>query len=62
VVSGDADYALTVLARDVDAFFAHMRSYEAAFPSLRRIRTFMLGDELKSRNIVPVEATGPDHD
>lgn len=62
LVSGDADFALTVVARDMDAYDEHMRWYQEALPSLRSLRSYVLDGELKRGYVIPVEVMGPDRE
>lgn len=61
LVSGEADFALEVVARDIDAYEEHMRHYQEAFPSLRSLRSYVLDGELKRGYVIPVEAQAAEY-
>ena len=55
VTTGDADFAFTVIAQDLDSYDRHIASYQHSFSGLRIVRRDMLGDELKQGLSIPIE-------
>jgi Lrp/AsnC family leucine-responsive transcriptional regulator len=55
VTTGDADFAFTVIAQDLDSYDRHIASYQQTFPGLRIVRRDMLGDELKQGLSIPIQ-------
>ena len=58
-VMGKADFAFTVVARDMDAYSALIQRYADAFPSLTSVTGLAVLQPVKRGLAVPVEATKP---
>lgn len=60
-VSGESDYLLKIVARDLNEYFNFVTNFLLAHESIEKVRTDIVLDLIKEAGPVPLEGTPPGH-
>jgi len=61
-VTGDADFALVVTAKDMEDYERFTRKFFYDNPDIKGFKTMVIMDRVKAGFVIPIEATGLSHD